>query len=56
MNPRYDDFTSTGTRDRRESSHCRADTGARVRAYLRSLTAEHWLLFCAGLVIGLVLG
>ena len=33
------------------------DTGlARLRAYLAGLSAEHWLLFAAGLVIGLVLG
>ena len=24
--------------------------------YLRSRSSEHWLLFCAGLVVGLMLG
>lgn len=28
----------------------------RFRAYLASLSAEHWLLFLAGLTVGLILG
>jgi hypothetical protein len=27
-----------------------------VTAYLRSRTADHWLMFAAGLVLGLLLG
>ena len=56
MNPRQDDYTTCGARDWRGTGHRHGDTGARIRAYLRGLTAEHWLLFSAGLVIGLILG
>ena len=28
----------------------------RALAYLRSRSSEHWLMFCAGLAIGLLLG
>ena len=30
--------------------------GGRLRAFLRSRSAEEWIMFLAGLVIGLVLG
>jgi hypothetical protein len=28
----------------------------RALEYLRSRSSEHWLMFCAGLVVGLILG
>lgn len=30
--------------------------GEQLLAYLRSRTADHWLMFLGGLVIGLILG
>lgn len=30
--------------------------GKRIQAYLGSRTADHWIMFLAGVVIGLILG
>jgi hypothetical protein len=30
--------------------------GSRIFAFLRSRTADHWLMFLAGVVIGMILG
>jgi len=30
--------------------------GARFRGYVRRLTAEQWMLFLAGVIVGLILG
>lgn len=55
---RNDDFTDFRQSDWRHTrAHQRGpELAERLRTYLRSLTAEHWLLFFAGLVIGLILG
>ena len=55
MSPR-DDFSNHGPHGWHGAGHRHSETGARIKAYLRSLTAEHWLLFLAGLVLGLIIG
>ena len=56
MSSRHEDFVNHGPNGWHSAGRRHGDTGARIKAYLRSLTAEHWLLFCAGLVIGLIIG
>lgn len=48
-------------RDRYDPYHGGESSGLeraleRAVAYLQSRTADHWLMFAAGLVIGLILG
>lgn len=43
-----------------QTGSCRADRmqrlGENLIAYIRSRTAEHWIMFVAGLALGLLLG
>lgn len=57
MTTRYD-YASYRHRARTEPGNSAEghDSFGRVRTYLRSLSGEHWLIFLAGLVIGLILG
>ncbi len=41
---------------RRARERAGAHPGERLFAYLRSRTADHWIMFAAGLVLGVVLG
>ena len=51
----FDAGTSrTGTRSRFERDT--RGLGARLRNYVRRLTTEQWMLFLAGVIVGLVLG
>lgn len=45
-----------GRAGRRARERAGARPGGRLRAYLRSRTADHWIMFAAGLVLGVVLG
>ena len=57
MTRRYDYASYRHHAPREPDSHSEShDTFARVRTYVRGLSVEHWLLFLAGLVIGLILG
>jgi hypothetical protein len=50
-----------GARNSRTETRSRFDRngrrlGARFRDYVRRLTAEQWMLFLAGVIVGLILG
>ncbi len=45
-----------GRAGRRARERAGARAVERFFAYLRSRTAEHWIMFAAGLVLGVVLG
>ena len=57
MTTRYDYASYRHRAPREPGGHSESrDTFARVRTYVRGLSVENWLLFLAGLVIGLILG
>ena len=47
---------SIGTHARRQPRGAAERAGERLLAYLRSRTADHWIMFAAGLVLGLIVG
>lgn len=51
-------FDARNSRTRTRSRFDRDDRrlGARFCTYVRSLTAEQWMLFLAGVIVGLILG
>ncbi len=48
--------SNAGRAGRRARERAGARAGERFCAYLRSRTADHWIMFAAGLVLGMLLG